>query len=110
MVDDGDVALKSHESFGVIHNSSFFFLLSLAIPVSGDDLDETNIHVTSAALNIAPRYGRPVSWKNHVEIGVIIASTPMMWKRFIVKEASAPPGPDERDDAHGQQEARTVRA
>jgi hypothetical protein len=34
--------------------------------------DETNIQVTIAALRKAPKYGRPVNWKNHVDIGMTI--------------------------------------
>ena len=55
--------------------------------------EETKNHVTSAALSTAPRYGRPVNWKHQVEMGMIIISTPMIWKRLMVKFASTPPGP-----------------
>jgi hypothetical protein len=92
------------ELFPLLENLPFEVKLSAFLPetmisqnlytgIGAVTCQGTNIQVTRAALTNAPRYGRPVSWKNQVEKGMTMIRILMMWNRLMVKLASTPPGP-----------------
>ena len=55
--------------------------------------EEANIQATIAALVIAPKYILPVNWNSQVDSGITTISTPMIWKRLMIKLTNIPPGP-----------------